>query len=127
DILVQKAPACTIGVLAEALSNIFEKKLRTKIIGTRHGEKLYETLVSREEMARAEDIGRLFRIPLDDRDLNYSMYLTAGEVNISKSEDFTSHNTHRLNVAETMRLLLKVQYVRDHLSGEATTVPMAYV
>jgi len=120
DILVQKAPACTIGVLAEALARIFDKECRVKIIGTRHGEKLYETLVSREEMARADEIDRFFRIPVDDRDLNYSTFLTKGEVNISSSEDFTSHNTRRMNVEETADLLLSLRCVREHLSRPAS-------
>lgn len=127
DILVQKAPACTIGVLAEALSNIFGKELRTRIIGTRHGEKLYETLVSREEMARVEKLGPFYRIPVDNRDLNYSSFVTTGEISISKSEDFTSHNTYRMNLHETMEILLNLPYVREHLSREATAVPMTYV
>jgi UDP-N-acetylglucosamine 4,6-dehydratase len=127
DIFVQKAPACTIGVLAEAVSNIFSTELRMKIIGTRHGEKLYETLVSREEMARVEELDRVYRIPVDDRDLNYSSFVTAGEISISKSTDFTSHNTYRMNLRETTELLLTLRYVRERLSQEATTVPMAYV
>jgi len=125
DILVQNAPACTIGVLGQALSNIFGKQMRTRIIGTRHGEKLYETLVSREEMARAEKIDRFYRIPVDDRDLNYSSFVTAGEISISKSEDLTSHNTYRMNLHETTELLLSLPYVRDLLSQGPTLIPMS--
>jgi UDP-N-acetylglucosamine 4,6-dehydratase/5-epimerase len=116
DILVQKAPACTVGVLAEALAHIFKQECRMKIIGTRHGEKLYESLISREEMARAEDLGRFYRIPVDDRDLNYSTFLTIGEVRISQSDDFTSHNTQRLGVREVIDLLLELDYIKKRLS-----------
>jgi UDP-N-acetylglucosamine 4,6-dehydratase len=127
DILVQKAPACTVGVLAEALANIFKKKYRATIIGTRHGEKLYETLVSREEMARVEDLGRFYRVPVDDRDLNYSAFFTKGEINISRSEDFTSHNTQLLNLQEVTELLLDLEYVKHHLAPQTNTRPIAYV
>jgi len=127
DILVQKAPACTVGVLAEALANIFKRKYRVKIIGTRHGEKLYESLVSREEMARAEDLGRFYRVPVDDRDLNYSSFLTKGEVRISMSEDFTSHNTQRLNLQEVTDLLLDLEYVKHYLAPTGEYTPDGYV
>src|SRR5690606_37563487 len=93
DIFVQKAPASTIGDLAEVLREIFGRNNPIRIIGTRHGEKLYESLVSREEMARAIDIGRYYRIPADNRDLNYAMYFTDGEQQISTLDDYTSHNT----------------------------------
>jgi UDP-glucose 4-epimerase len=125
DILVQKAPACTVGVLAEALAYIFKQECRMKIIGTRHGEKLHESLISREEMARAEDLGRFYRIPLDDRDLNYSTFFTTGEVRISQSEDFTSHNTQRLGIKEVIDLLLEVDYVKQ-LSSQENALPMVY-
>jgi UDP-glucose 4-epimerase len=115
DILVQKAPACTIGVLAEALSSIFQRPCDMTIIGTRQGEKLYETLVSREEMARADDLGRFYRIPVDNRDVNAATFFTEGEISVSKAEDYTSHTTARLTLAETTDLLLNLDCVKDRL------------
>jgi UDP-glucose 4-epimerase len=115
DIFVQKAPASTVGDLAQALSQLFESKNAVRVIGTRHGEKLYESLVSREEMARAEDMGRYYRIPADDRDLNYNKYFVQGETSISQAEDYTSHNTERLNVEQIKDLLLKLDYVQEAL------------
>jgi UDP-N-acetylglucosamine 4,6-dehydratase len=119
DTLVQKAPACTVRDLAEALRIIFRKSNPIKIIGTRHGEKLYESLVSREEMARAVDVGRFYRIPADDRDLNYSRYFTEGELSISQAEDYTSHNAERLNIDQVREVLLGLDYIRREL-GSAT-------
>jgi UDP-glucose 4-epimerase len=116
DIFVQKAPACTVADLAEALRIIFKRKNPVRTIGTRHGEKLYETLVSREEMARAKDLGRFYRIPADDRDLNYSKYFTEGEFKISEAEDFTSHNTERLDVNGVIELLMKLDFIRRELA-----------
>jgi len=125
DTLVQKAPACTVGVLAEALSCIFgRRECQMKIIGTRHGEKLYETLVSREEMTRAEDLDLYYRIPADGRDLNYAAFFTSGEVRISQSEDFTSHNTRRLSLAETIDLLRPLDIVREHLEPGRGAQPL---
>ena len=118
DIFVQKAPACTVHDLAEALRRIFNRDNPIKIIGTRHGEKLYESLVSREEMARAEDLDRFYRIPADDRDLNYSKFFTAGEVTISNAEDFTSHNTERLTVDQVVELLTGLDYIQQELKAE---------
>jgi UDP-N-acetylglucosamine 4,6-dehydratase/5-epimerase len=112
DIFVQKAPAATIGTLARAIKELLGSDLRTKIIGTRHGEKLWEVLVSREEMAKAEDEGKYFRVPCDTRDLNYDKYFDLGEKKISKIEDYTSHNTKRLNVDEMKGLLLKLSLFR---------------
>jgi UDP-N-acetylglucosamine 4,6-dehydratase/5-epimerase len=120
DIFVQKAPAGTIQDLAEALRTIFNAKNDIKIIGTRHGEKLYESLVSREEMSRAQEIGGFYRIPVDDRDLNYSHYFTLGEVAISAAEDYTSHNTIRLNREEIVELLLKLDYIRQEIKDRAS-------
>jgi UDP-N-acetylglucosamine 4,6-dehydratase len=117
DIFVQKAPAGTIQDLAEALRTIFNAKNDIKIIGTRHGEKLYESLVSREEMARAQEIGGFYRIPVDDRDLSYSHYFTLGETAISAAEDYTSHNTTRLNREQIVELLLKLDYIQQELSS----------
>jgi UDP-N-acetylglucosamine 4,6-dehydratase len=118
DIFVQKASSCTIGDLAHALRSIFGKDNPIRIIGTRHGEKQYESLVSREEMARAKDHGRFFRIPADDRDLNYSKYFTNGETNISGTGDYTSHNTERLDVAGIVALLSQLDYIRKELATE---------
>jgi UDP-N-acetylglucosamine 4,6-dehydratase len=108
DIFVQKAPAATIEVLARALLKLYSAETDIKVIGTRHGEKLYETLVNREEMAKAEDLGKYFRIPADTRDLNYGKYFTEGETNVEKSGEYTSHNTERLDIEGMRQLLLKL-------------------
>lgn len=113
DIFVQKAPASTVGDLAEALRQLLQRDNPVKVIGTRHGEKLYESLVSREEMARAEDRGGYYRIPADSRDLNYDKYFVEGETQISKIDDYTSHNTHRLDVAQIKDLLMTLPEVRE--------------
>lgn len=117
DIFVQKAPASTVGDLARALIELFESRSEIKIIGTRHGEKLFESLVSREEMARADDMGAYFRISADSRDLNYDKYFVAGETTISMQDDYTSHNTTRLTVAQIKQTLLKLDAVREALNG----------
>jgi UDP-N-acetylglucosamine 4,6-dehydratase len=113
DIFVQKAPACTVGDLAEAVKRIFQSEVQMRVIGTRHGEKLYETLISREEMARVENLGRYYRIPADARDLNYNKYFSDGEQGIAALEDYTSHNTERLDVDQTMSLLCQLDYIKD--------------
>jgi UDP-N-acetylglucosamine 4,6-dehydratase len=118
DIFVQKAPAVTIAVLAESLQALFSQKNGIRIIGTRHGEKLFESLVSREELARAEDKGRYYRIPADTRDLNYAKFFIEGETEIAGFDDYTSHNTVRLNVDEVKKLLLKLDQVREYLNAE---------
>jgi UDP-N-acetylglucosamine 4,6-dehydratase/5-epimerase len=115
DILVQKAPAATVQVLAEALLEIFDSRVPIDIIGSRHGEKLFETLVAREEMARAVDDGRYYRIPADGRDLNYSEFFTEGGVDVVNAQDYTSHSTHRLTRPELIELLLKLDYVQAQL------------
>jgi len=115
DIFVQKAPASTVGVLAQAMKELFSAENPIQIIGTRHGEKLYESLLSREEMARAEDMDRYYRIPSDDRDLNYAKYYVEGESSVSASQDYTSHNTERLNVAQVKELLLTLDFIQDAL------------
>ena len=115
DIFAQKAPAATLADLVQALKEVFNKNNSVLVIGTRHGEKLYETLVSREEMARIEDIGSYFRIPADNRDLNYSKYFSAGEERISQLDDYTSHNTERLNVQKVKALLLKLDFIQEEL------------
>lgn len=117
DLFVQKAPASTVGDLAEALKQLFGKKNDVKVIGTRHGEKLYESLVSREEMAKAEDMGRYYRIPADNRDLNYNKYFVEGEERISEFDDYTSHNTERLDVMGIKELLMKLDYIKEQLDA----------
>ena len=115
DIFVQKAPASTVEDLATALKKLFKSENPIRIIGTRHGEKLYESLVSREEMAKAEDMGRYFRIPADNRDLNYNKYFVEGETKISALDDYTSHNTSRLDVEQVEEVLLKLDYIKEQL------------
>jgi len=113
DIFVQKAPASTVGDLAQAMRELLGRDNPVRVIGTRHGEKLYESLVSREEMARAEDLGGYYRIPADARDLNYDKYFVTGETHISESEDYTSHNTTRLDVEGVKRVLMKLPEIRE--------------
>jgi UDP-N-acetylglucosamine 4,6-dehydratase/5-epimerase len=115
DIFVQKAPASTVQVLASALKDICKSEIPVNIIGTRHGEKLYESLVSREEMVRAEDMGKWYRIPSDSRDLNYDKYFSQGEKEISIMDDYTSHNTERLNKEQTMVILNRLDFVQKAL------------
>ena len=112
DIFVQKAPAATIGDLAQALKEIFNSKSTIRIIGTRHGEKLFESLISREEMARAQEMQRYYRIPADNRELNYAKYFSEGQEEIARIEDYTSHNTNRLNIEEIKNLLLTIDYIK---------------
>jgi len=116
DMFVKKSPACTIGDLARAIKELFKTKNEIKIIGTRHGEKLCETLLTREEMAKAEDYGGYFRISADNRDLNYNKYFIEGELEVSVKEDYNSHNTKRLNIEEIKEILLKIDYIQDELS-----------
>lgn len=116
DIFVQKSPASSIHDLSVALKQIFKREtVDTRVIGTRHGEKLYEVLVSREEMARAESMTRYFRVPADGRDLNYNKYFTTGETEVSHAEDYTSHNTERLDLEGTKQLLLKLEFIKEQL------------
>ena len=121
DLFVQKAPAATLEVLAQALKEVYSRidpkygETEVKIIGTRHGEKLYETLVTREEMLRSEDYGNYFRIPCDARDQNYDKFFTEGDDAISRTEDYHSHNTRRLDVEEMKELLLKLNFIREDL------------
>jgi UDP-glucose 4-epimerase len=117
DIFVQKAPASTVEDLAKALLSIYSSNSEIKIIGTRHGEKLYETLVSREEMAHAQDMGRYYRIPADTRDLNYDKYYSSGEDSISTAQDYTSHNAQRLDVEGVKGILLALDYIKQRLNG----------
>jgi len=115
DIFVQKSPASTIQDLALALKDLFAKNNLIEIIGTRHGEKLYETLISREEMSRAEDMGNYYRIPADNRDLNYNQYFNEGEEKISNQDDYTSHNTNQLTIDEVKKMLEKLEYIKEQL------------
>jgi UDP-glucose 4-epimerase len=115
DIFVQKAPASTVADLAQALKELFKKDEPVRVIGTRHGEKLYESLISREEMAKANDLGGYYRIPADNRDLNYAQYFSEGEEKISQQDDYTSHNTERLNVEQIKTLLLKLDFIKEEL------------
>ncbi|MGG7576415.1 polysaccharide biosynthesis protein [Rhizobium sp. Nf11,1] len=115
DIFVQKAPASTVGDLAAALQQLFSSESAIKVIGTRHGEKLYETLLSREEIGKAEDMGDYFRVPMDDRDLNYNKFFVEGESRVSNLDDYTSHNTRRLNVGQVKDLLTELNFIREQL------------
>ena len=115
DLFVQKSPAATLDVLAEALKELYQSNAEIKIIGTRHGEKLYETLVTREEMSKAEDMGGYYRIPCDTRDLNYDKFFVEGSEQVSKIEDYHSHNTYRLDVDSMKQLLLKLSFIREDL------------
>ncbi|CEG56239.1 polysaccharide biosynthesis protein [Legionella fallonii] len=113
DIFVQKSPASTIGDLGQAMLELFQSKSKIRVIGTRHGEKLYETLVSREEMAKAEDMGRYYRIVADNRDLNYKKYFVEGEERVSTLNDYTSHNTQRLGIEEIKQVLLQLDVIQE--------------
>ena len=117
DIFVQKAPASTVGDLAQAMKELLRSSIDISIIGTRHGEKLYESLVSREEMARADDMSGYYRIPADSRDLNYNKYFVEGETQISEIDDYTSHNTRRLTVAEIKGVLMQLDIIRDAVNA----------
>ncbi len=115
DIFVQKAPASTVADLAQAIKELFNNETAVRVIGTRHGEKLFESLISREEMAKAQDMGSYYRIPADNRDLNYAQYFSEGEERISHQEDYTSHNTVRLNVEQVKALLMRLDYFKEEL------------
>lgn len=115
DIFIQKAPAATIGVLARAIAELYKAENAIRVIGTRHGEKLYETLVNREEMAKAKDMGGYYRIPADNRDLNYGKFFTEGEQKVSQAGEYNSHNTERLDIEQTKELLLKLPMIRHDL------------
>lgn len=124
DIFVQKAPAATIQTLARAIQKLFNVDTPITVIGTRHGEKRYETLLTREEWTRAEDLGQYFRVPADNRDLNYNAYCSQGQEAVSQQEDYNSDNTHRLDIDGMMELLLRLPLVRDELAtwnGSVTT------
>jgi UDP-N-acetylglucosamine 4,6-dehydratase len=117
DLFVQKAPAATVADLAQALKDVFKSQSPIRVIGTRHGEKLYESLISREEMSRAEDLGDYYRIPADNRDLNYAQFVSEGEEKLSHLEDYTSHSTERLNVGQVKKLLRTLDFIKDELNA----------
>lgn len=117
DTVVQKSPASTIGDLSEAVRQLFDPKHEIKIIGTRHGEKVYETLLTKEEFLKAEDMGNYYRVPSDTRDLNYDKYFIQGDEKLSTIEEYNSHNTYRLNISEVKEKLLSLQYIQDELQG----------
>jgi len=120
ELFIQKSPACTIEDLAKAINEIFGGTKETRIIGTRHGEKVYESLLTREEMSKAIDLGNYYMVPIDARDLNYANYFISGSVNEVSIDDYTSHNTRRLNLDEVKELLLSLDYVQDALkTGKA--------
>jgi UDP-glucose 4-epimerase len=117
DILVQKAPACTIETLARAVTELFAPGHEIKVIGIRHGEKMYETLLTNEECANAQDLGNFFRVPCDKRGLNYDKYFKEGNVDRNPLSEFNSHNTELLNVAQVKAKLLTLPYIRDELDA----------
>jgi UDP-glucose 4-epimerase len=122
DLFVQKSPAATIEVLAKALLELYDSKSEIKVIGTRHGEKLYETLVNREDMVKAEDMGEYYRIPADNRDLNYAQYFSEGEPDVSNYDEYHSHNTERLDIGGMKKLLHKLPIIKKEILGEINTV-----
>jgi UDP-glucose 4-epimerase len=117
DILVQKAPASTIKDLVQALKELFNVDNPVKIIGTRHGEKLYETLLTREEYVASQDLGSFYRVPADTRDLNYDKYFVLGNDKLQYSKDYNSHNTQRLTVAEIKEKLFQLEYIKKQLEN----------
>ena len=117
DILIQKAPACTIGALAQAVNELFHSDYDIKIIGIRHGEKMYETLLTNEECAHATDMGKFYRVPCDKRELNYDKYLSDGDTKRNTLTEFNSNNTEQLNVSQVKDKLLSLQYIQDELAG----------
>lgn len=117
DIMVQKSPASTVGDLAQAIKELFNADNEIKVIGTRHGEKLYETLLTREENVVAMDMGGFYRVPADNRDLNYDKYFVEGDQNLSSEEEYNSHNTERLNIEQIKEKLLQLNYVKEQLES----------
>jgi UDP-glucose 4-epimerase len=128
DILVQKAPACTIQTQAEAVCELFGHQWgggastgsaaeNIKVIGIRHGEKMYETLLTKEECAKAEDMGNFYRVPADNRDLNYDKYFKEGDIKLATIEEFNSDNTYRLNLQETIDKIASLEYIQNELNG----------
>jgi UDP-N-acetylglucosamine 4,6-dehydratase len=126
DLFVQKAPSATVGTLAQALIELYKSSSEIKIIGTRHGEKLYETLVNREDMIKAEDLGEYYRIPADNRDLNYEQYFSEGMPDIANLNEYHSHNTSILDVEGMKKLLLKLPIIRKDILGEVDAIQYPY-
>ena len=126
DLFVQKSPSATVGTLAQALIELYRSSSEIKVIGTRHGEKLYETLVNREDMIKAENLGEYYRIPADNRDLNYEQYFSEGMPDISNLNEYHSHNTSILNVEELKRLLFKLPIIRKDILGEVDAIQYPY-
>jgi UDP-glucose 4-epimerase len=126
DLFVQKAPSATVGILARALIELYKSKSEIKVIGTRHGEKLYETLVNREDMTKAEDLGEYYRIPADNRDLNYEQYFSEGMPEINSFNEYHSHNTLILDVEGMKQLLLKLPIIRKDILGEVDAIQYPY-
>ncbi len=122
DIFVQKSPAATIETLANALKQLYQSNLPTRIIGTRHGEKLYETLVNREDMVKAEDLGNYYRIPADNRDLNYERYFSEGIEDVTKYSEYHSHNTQQLDIEGMKTLLLRLPVIRRDIFGDTDAI-----
>jgi UDP-glucose 4-epimerase len=126
DLFVQKAPSATVGTLAQALIELYKSRSEIKVIGTRHGEKLYETLVNREDMIKAEDLGDYYRIPADNRDLNYEQYFSEGKPDIANLDEYHSHNTSILDVEGMKQLLLKLPIIRKDILGEVDAIQYPY-
>ena len=126
DLFVQKAPSATVGTLAQALIELYKSSSEIKVIGTRHGEKLYETLVNREDMTKAEDLGEYYRIPADNRDLNYEQYFSEGMPDIANLNEYHSHNTAILDVVGMKQLLLKLPIIRKDILGEVEAIQYPY-
>ena len=126
DLFVQKAPSATVGTLAKALIDLYKSSSEIKVIGTRHGEKLFETLVNREDMIKAEDLGNYYRIPADNRDLNYEQYFSQGMPDITNLNEYHSHNTNILDVEGMKKLLLKLPIIRKDILGEIDTIQYPY-
>ena len=126
DLFVQKAPSATVGTLAQALIELYKSSSKIKVIGTRHGEKLYETLVNREDMTKAEDLGEYYRIPADNRDLNYEQYFSEGMPDIANLNEYHSHNTAILYVDGMKQLLLKLPIIRKDILGEVDAIQYPY-
>jgi UDP-glucose 4-epimerase len=126
DLFVQKAPSATVGTLANALIELYDSKSKIKVIGTRHGEKLYETLVNREDMIKAIDLGEYYRIPADNRDLNYEQYFSEGMPDIVNLNEYHSHNTAILDVEGMKELLLKLPIIRRDILGEVDAIQYPY-
>lgn len=118
DLFVQKAPAATLAILAQALKDLYKSDIPVKIIGTRHGEKIYESLITREEISKAIDMGKYFRIPCDERNLNYDKYFLEGRVNMSSIQDYNSHNTDSLSVENMKKLLLKLDIIKNDIGNK---------